>query len=165
SRSCSRARQAASPSTSSSRADVSATTTHTSKAMRAAFMTGRTWRAARSSATSEHQETRPRTPRICTSRYSSWGGISGGGKENRSTRTWYCVNSPQPHFSLHRFDQLLRIVSDSLLEDRLDFADLGDRPGRIARDDDEVGLLADGNRTDSGIAAEVFRAVQRGDPD
>ena len=71
----------------------------------------------------------------------------------------------KPDLSLHRRDELGRVVADAFLEHEGDFADVGDLRGRISVDDDEVGLLADGDRSDAVGASEVRRAVERADLD
>src|SRR3954463_9883955 len=55
--------------------------------------------------------------------------------------------SPQPYLSRYRCDDLRRVETDPLLEHRLDLADIRDRRRRIAVDDHQVRLLADGNRS------------------
>src|SRR5262245_16187667 len=62
-------------------------------------------------------------------------------------------------------DQLRRIVADTLLEDCLDFADVSDLRGRVARQHDQVRLLPDRDRADLLCAAQVGRAVQGADLD
>src|SRR5436190_793644 len=61
--------------------------------------------------------------------------------------TWCLRVLPQSYLSRYRRDQLGRIESDPLLEDGFDFAHVGDRPRRVAVDDDEIRLLAGGNRS------------------
>src|SRR3954447_20121897 len=73
--------------------------------------------------------------------------------------------SPQPYLSRYRCDDLRRVEANSLLEHRLDLADIRDRRRRIAVDDHQVGLLADGNRSNAFLAAKIGRAVERADAD
>src|SRR5512133_3782603 len=67
--------------------------------------------------------------------------------------------------SFYGFEQLGRVVRDAVLEDELHFANIGDPVGGVAVDDDEVGMLAGGDRADAVLLAEELRAVGRGDPD
>src|SRR5262249_16884357 len=62
-------------------------------------------------------------------------------------------------------EQLLRVVTDAVLEDDLDVLDVRDARRRVALDHDQVRVLPGRDRTDLPVAAEEDRAVQRRDPD
>src|SRR6266540_6237454 len=72
---------------------------------------------------------------------------------------------PEPHFSLDRLNQLRRIESHALLEHHLDVPDIADVRRRIAGEDHEVRLFADGNRTDLGLSSQISGAVQSANGD
>src|SRR6202050_1812498 len=63
----------------------------------------------------------------------------------------------------HAVDQLFGIVADAGLEHRLDVLDVGNVRGRIAFDQNEVGLFARRERADAIPLAEINRAVFRAD--
>src|SRR5436309_3099510 len=67
--------------------------------------------------------------------------------------------------TLHRLEQLLRVVADAVLEDDLHVLDVRDARRRIAFDDDEIGVLAGGDGADAIGASEERGAVERGDAD
>ena len=48
----------------------------------------------------------------------------------------------EAHFPLHRIDELGGVITDCLLEHHLHVSHIADARRRIARQDDEVGLLA-----------------------
>ncbi len=75
------------------------------------------------------------------------------------------VRPTKPQPALHRIHELLRIEPDAALEHGFDATDIRDRRRRVAGDDDQVRLLAGGDRADARVAAEVLRAVQRADRD
>ncbi len=82
-----------------------------------------------------------------------------------ASRVAHISTLPEAGAPFDGFDELDRIEADPLLEDSLDVADIGNRRRRIAVDDDEIGLLSDGNRTNRGVTSEVRGAVQRADAD
>src|SRR4051812_23928527 len=73
--------------------------------------------------------------------------------------------SPQPYLPRYRCDDLRGVEANSLLEHRLDLANIRDRRRWIAVDDHEVRLLADHDRSDAFLAAKKGCAVERADPD
>src|SRR6266702_5130974 len=70
-----------------------------------------------------------------------------------------------PYDSPDRFDQLSRVITDSVFEDDLDIFNVFNFVGRVTFNDDEVGLLARGNGADALSFAEILRAVGRGNVD
>src|SRR6202521_155892 len=64
----------------------------------------------------------------------------------------------------YRIEQLLGIVSDTVLEDDFDVFDIRDASGRITSHHHEVGVFASQNRADLILAAEIDSTVQSRDP-
>src|SRR3954469_10773009 len=75
------------------------------------------------------------------------------------------TRSVEPDLSLHRCDQLRRIVADAFLEDCHDFSNVLDARRRVAIEHDQIRLLADGDRAGAIRAAEVGSTVERADLD
>src|SRR5574337_1756515 len=65
----------------------------------------------------------------------------------------------------HRFQQRLRVVADAVLEHGFDVFDVIDVTRGIAFHDDQVGILARGDRTDAVLQSQIERAVATGDAD
>src|SRR5262245_4723488 len=72
---------------------------------------------------------------------------------------------PDSGFALDRCDQFRGVIADAPLEHRFHLANVADAGGRIAVDDDEIRLFADGEAADRLVAAEILRAVERRDRD
>src|SRR5437016_11688060 len=70
-----------------------------------------------------------------------------------------------PYDSPDRFDQLGSVIADSVFEDDLDIFNIFNFVGRVAFNDDQVGLLARANCADALSFAEILRAVGRGNVD
>src|SRR4029453_6016923 len=81
------------------------------------------------------------------------------------TRGWSVewARSPQPNLPFDRIDQRHGIEANALLEYELHFADIRDGGGRVAVDDNQIGLLAGGESADAIVASKILRAVERAD--
>src|SRR6266542_2607604 len=74
-------------------------------------------------------------------------------------------NSPDPNQPLHRLDQLLRVVTHSILENDFNPFYLADVHRRVSSYYHQVGLLSYSNRADPRIFTKKLRTVEAGDLD
>src|SRR5687767_3297170 len=70
----------------------------------------------------------------------------------------YVLELPDSGLARDRRDQFRRVISDALLEHRLDLTNVADGDRRVAVDYYKIGLLSHCEAADTRVAAEILRA-------
>src|SRR2546422_9203126 len=83
-------------------------------------------------------------------------------QKTRSVRP--SMPSPDSYQPLHRLNQLLRVIADTILEDDFDLLDVADIGGGVSFHHHQVGLFAGSEGADMRVLTKKPGAVETGNP-